>query len=75
MSDGPNLKLVAEEHLDDPLNTWPDHTDCHRRTLLGNWLFDGMCLRCWLERLASERAEARKAAEAAAKPPERKIRT
>lgn len=55
-----NLKLIAESRVDDPLNTWPDHIRGHRITLLGNPLFDHLCLRCWLEKVATEKLEARK---------------
>ncbi len=50
-----NLELIAKSRVDDPLNTWPDHTSCHSRTLMGNFLFDYYCLRCWLERVATEK--------------------
>lgn len=50
-----NLRAIAEAHVDDPLNTWPDHTNCHARTLTGNFLWDFYCLRCWLEQIATDR--------------------
>jgi hypothetical protein len=63
-----NLKLIAESRADDPLNTWPDHTHAHSRTLLGNFLWDFHCLRCWLEKVATERLEAKKVEAAPAAP-------
>lgn len=52
-----NLRLIAENRVNDPLNTWPDHNSYHTRTLMGNWLFDHYCLRCQLERVATEQLE------------------
>lgn len=49
-----NLELIARARAADPLSSWPDHNNYHRRTILGNWLFDYACLRCWLERVATE---------------------
>lgn len=63
-----NLKLIAEAHVDDPLNTWPQHNAYHSRTLLGDWLFDFYCLRCWLEEVATKRLVRKQ--EEAIKPPE-----
>lgn len=53
-----NLHLVAKSRVLDPLNTWPDHIRRHRITIMGNWLFDHDCLRCWLEQVATEIASA-----------------
>lgn len=50
-----NLKLIAEARCSDPLNTWPQHIEQHRITIMGNPLFDFECLRCWLERVETER--------------------
>lgn len=51
-----NLHLVAKARVGDPMNTWPDHNRYHSRTIMGNWLFDHACLRCWLEQVATELA-------------------
>jgi hypothetical protein len=50
-----DLKLIAESRVESPLNEWPEHNDYHSRTIMGNWLFDYACLRCWLERVATEK--------------------
>lgn len=50
-----NLELIAQRRIDDPMHTWPDHNRCHRMTIMNNWLFDYDCLRCWLERVATEK--------------------
>lgn len=54
MSDEADLELIARSRWRDPLNTWPQHNTYHRRTIMSNWLFDYDCLRCWLERVATE---------------------
>lgn len=51
------LERVARWRVSDPMNTWPEHRRGHRITLLGNPLFDYECLRCWLERVATEKAK------------------
>ncbi len=63
-----NLRAVAEARADDPLNTWPDHTACHARTLMGNFLQDYHCLRCHLEQVATERAKSRQAGQGSPRP-------
>jgi hypothetical protein len=50
-----DLEAIARSRVDSPLKDWPDHNDYHRRTLLGNWLFDYACLRCWLEKITAEK--------------------
>lgn len=50
-----NLRAIAEAHVDEPLNKWPDHTAAHERTLMGAFLIDYNCLRCHLEMVATER--------------------
>lgn len=59
MNSDRDLHLIAQHRWQDPLNTWPDHNGCHRRTLLGEWLFDFACLRCWLEKVATEQLRKR----------------
>lgn len=51
-----NCEAIARSRVGDPMNTWPEHMTGHRITLLGNRLFDYDCLRCWLERVATEKA-------------------
>ncbi len=48
-----NIRLIAETRYKDLMNTWPDHNDYHRRTILGVTLGDEQCLRCQLENVAS----------------------
>ncbi len=52
-----NLEAVARARVDDPMNTWPDHIQRHRITLMGNFLWDHLCLRCQLERVATEQTK------------------
>lgn len=52
-----NLELIAKDRVDRPLNEWPDHTGAHARTLMGSFLFDYNCLRCWLEKVATEKIQ------------------
>jgi hypothetical protein len=59
-----NLQIIAREHIRDPLNTWPQHIKRHRITLLGEWLFDYDCLRCWMERLETDRLNTQKEVQA-----------
>ena len=54
-----DLKLIAEARCNEPMNTWPDHIEFHRRNLHpfagskhGEMYFDETCLRCQLERAA-----------------------
>ena len=54
-----DLYKVAESKVNEPMNTWPDHIEFHRRnlhpfagSLAGNMYFDETCLRCQLERAA-----------------------
>ncbi len=54
-----NLRVIAETRYTDPMNTWPDHNDVHRRTILGNWIPDECCLRCQLEQVATEKYNAK----------------
>lgn len=56
-----NLQAIAEARVSDPLNTWPEHRRGHRCTLMGKPLFDYDCLRCWLEKVASEQLAEKKA--------------
>jgi hypothetical protein len=51
-----NLKEIAESRVNDPMNTWPDHTRSHAVTLMGNFLWDFHCLRCWIEEVATDKA-------------------
>lgn len=39
----------AKAFREGPEHLWPDHDDRHYRTLLGYRLFDGQCVRCWIE--------------------------
>jgi hypothetical protein len=55
----PNLRLIAEARAHEPMSTWPDHIQRHRITIMHNPLFDHLCLRCWLERISSERLSAK----------------
>lgn len=57
-----NLHAIAESRVDQPLNTWPEHNKGHSSTLMGNFLWDFHCLRCWLEKIASEKLVASKKA-------------
>lgn len=47
-----SLEVIARNRWHEPLSTWPAHNENHKTTLAGNSLFDGECLRCWLERVA-----------------------
>lgn len=58
-----NLRLVAESLVHKPMNTWPAHNDFHRKNLhpfagskYGELYWDEECLRCQLERVATENA-------------------
>lgn len=55
-----DLESIARSRVDSPLSEWPDHNNYHRRTIMMNWLFDYDCLRCWLERVATEKLQADK---------------
>lgn len=47
-----NLEVIAKNRWHEPLATWPIHNENHRTTLMGNSIFDGDCLRCWIEKVA-----------------------
>lgn len=49
-----DILLVAKNRMGDPLNTWPDHISCHRRTIMGAMLHDYVCLRCVLEQVSAD---------------------
>ena len=53
------MRAIAEEHVGDPLNTWPDHIRRHRMTIMQNFLHDEACLRCYLEEISSQKIESR----------------
>jgi hypothetical protein len=59
-----NLRKVAESKVNEPMNSWPLHNDFHRKNLhpfsgskYGELYWDEECLRCQLERVASEKAD------------------
>lgn len=52
-----DLKILAKSHIQDNLNTWPQHNQKH---VQGSFLFDYYCLRCWLEKLAAEECKNRR---------------
>jgi len=37
--------------------SWPEHDQYHKRTILGNRLFDFQCVRCWLEQKAAKQIQ------------------
>lgn len=56
-----DLQKIAEARCKDPMNTWPDHIQFHRRNThpfagsrSGELYFDETCLRCQLERAAEK---------------------
>jgi hypothetical protein len=58
-----NLALVAEARCSEPMSSWPQHNDFHRRNFHvfsgsrhGEMLWDEECLRCQLERAAEKQA-------------------
>lgn len=58
-----NLRIIAEARWKDPMNTWPDHLDFHRRNThpfsgsrYGELQWDEECLRCQLEKVSEEKA-------------------
>jgi hypothetical protein len=56
-----NLEKIAEAKCKEPMSTWPDHIDFHRRNThpfsgskWGEMYFDETCLRCQLEKAAEK---------------------
>jgi hypothetical protein len=61
------LKKIAEARCDEPMSSWPQHEDFHKRNThpfsgskYGERYWDESCLRCQLERAAAKKAEAAK---------------
>lgn len=59
-----NLSVLAKVKCKEPMNTWPQHNDFHRRNLhvfsgsrYGELYFDEECLRCQLEKAATEKVK------------------
>lgn len=59
-----DLRIVAEARVTDPMNTWPDHNEWHKRNThpfsgsqVNNLYWDEECLRCQLESVAAEKAK------------------
>jgi hypothetical protein len=48
------LEVIARNRWHEPLVTWPAHDENHKTTIMGTKIFDDGCLRCWLERVATE---------------------
>jgi hypothetical protein len=55
-----SVKEIAEARYSEPMSSWPQHNDFHRRNThlfsgskYGELLFDEECLRCQLERVAA----------------------
>lgn len=57
MTHAQHIQAIAKDAVDKPLNEWPDHTKAHESTLMGAFLFDYCCIRCWLERYKGEKLE------------------
>jgi hypothetical protein len=62
-----DLKAIAKVKCSEPMNTWPQHNDFHRRNThpfsgskCGEMYWDEECLRCQLERAAAETVHAKK---------------
>ena len=56
-----NLEKIAKAKCKEPMNTWPEHNDYHRRNTHpfsgsrhGELYFDEECLRCQLEKAVGE---------------------
>ena len=59
-----DLQELAEAKCGEPMSTWPNHNDYHRRNLhpfagsrSGEMYFDEDCLRCQLERAAAKKVK------------------
>ena len=60
-----DLKKIAESRHSEPMSSWPQHNDWHRRNThpfsgsrYGEMYFDEECLRCQLEKAALAAPEA-----------------
>jgi hypothetical protein len=62
-----SVKEIAEARYQEPMSSWPDHNNFHRRNThpfsgskYGEMFFDEECLRCQLERVSSENIKDKK---------------
>jgi len=52
-----SLEIIARNRWHEPLATWPIHDENHKTTIFGSKVFDLDCLRCWVEKVATEEYE------------------